>query len=131
MANILPTMNVIKENSMNIPNPIINTNQNKSLNGKASEFATKAKDFISEEKESIESIGSKAYDEVESMASDVLKQVKEQFSTIMTSSLSLIRKNPLITIAAAVTVGLVIAKMLSKTDVAGGSRKHEETSAHH
>ena len=117
-----------QEKYMEIPNLISNAASNKTLNNKATDSTNKAKDFIGEEKDSLERFGNTAYQEVESMASDVIKQLKTQFSDSVTNALGFVKKHPLITVAAAVTAGLVIARMMSRPS---NQNRTTESSLHH
>ena len=112
---------------MNLNNTSPNTAQN--MNRKTGDFTAKVKNLVSDEKESLTHFGTKAYDEVENMAADVLKQVGAQLSEFTSRSISLIRKNPVIAVAAAVTIGLVIAKVMRKTH-ATAPRSEEKTMSH-
>ena len=89
----------------------LNNNANSdSLNGKMHELGAKAKDFLNDEKK----MGSKAIEEVKTITADVVQEVKTQVNDLASESLDLIRRNPVIAIAAAVTVGLIVAKMVSR-----------------
>jgi ElaB/YqjD/DUF883 family membrane-anchored ribosome-binding protein len=97
------------------PNSITtNSNQNKNPNSKTNDFTAKAKDYSSEASSSLRQSGVKAFEEVENMTADFLKQARTQLNEYAVRSLDLIKKNPVIAIAAAVTVGLVVAKMMRK-----------------
>ncbi len=83
-----------------------------SLNGKMSILSEKTKEFIHGEKGAFQDFGKKAVADVEDLAGVALKSAKNQMGTFYASSVSLVRRNPVIAIALAVTLGFVMAKVL-------------------
>ncbi len=71
---------------------------------------------IIESKDAFSSFDSKTFEEVEDLASNVLKEVSTQVRNVASGTLQLIKKNPVIALSAAVTLGLVIAKLMSKSE---------------
>ena len=88
-----------------------NSSEPHTLSGQLSDMKSKSKDFFNEEKRAIQEFGADAQEKVETFASDAQDKIEK----LASDAVSLIRKNPAIAVAAAVTVGLIVAKIMQKS----------------
>ncbi len=70
----------------------------------------------------LKEVGSKAFGEVEAISEDVFNELKSEAARYASEAVSVIRKNPLLAIAAVVTVGLVIARAMRKPTTSGSEK---------
>ncbi len=67
------------------------------------------------DKDTFSEFGTKAIEEVENIASDAYKKVSAEVSDFTSRALTFVKKNPVLTAAALLTVGLIIVKVMSKS----------------
>ncbi len=87
----------------------------KSMNGKLNEFGDEVIGFIKEEKDSFTNFGTKAIGDIETMTAEMLTEVKTRVDSLSTRALTTVKENPVIAIAAAFSLGFVVAKIMSKS----------------
>jgi hypothetical protein len=102
-------------NNMTEATTKLNEVTNKNMNGRSNILNNKTKDLLADGADGVSHFGAKAFEEVENMTTNLLAQVRTQVNAFSARSLELIKKNPVIAVAAAVTVGLVVAKLMRKT----------------